>query len=193
MSDTRDVPAPTPPNSASGKPQRRMTARWRYTNQLNARASTGPRTARGKARVARNAVTHGLSVPALSDPGFAPEVVDLAHKIAQSVLGRGLDEAGHAFAWQIAETIIDLRRVRTAKRPLVAEIDADMENCDKPLKRLCRLDRYEGRAHARRKRAVHAFYEAVTGMRVPAALRQNKTHARKSQQFQVNNSKQAPR
>jgi hypothetical protein len=36
------------------------TARQVETNRANARHSTGPRTARGRARVAQNAVTHGL-------------------------------------------------------------------------------------------------------------------------------------
>jgi len=36
-------------------------------NRANARASTGPRTARGRARAARNALRHGLSLPRPSD------------------------------------------------------------------------------------------------------------------------------
>ena len=38
-------------------------ARRAFANRLNARKSTGPRTAAGKAAVARNARRHGLSVP----------------------------------------------------------------------------------------------------------------------------------
>ncbi len=85
MSDPRDVPAATP--AGSGR-KRRMIARWQYTNRLNARASTGPKTARGKARVGRNALRHGLSLPVLSDPAVAPEVAELARTIAQSVVKR---------------------------------------------------------------------------------------------------------
>jgi hypothetical protein len=150
-----------------GKPKRRMTARWQYTNRLNARASTGPRTAGGKARVARNARQHGLSVPALSEPDLAPEVVELARRIAQSVTGQSLDEARHLLACRVAETLIDLRRVRLAKLPLLARVEADLENCAKPLQRLARLDRYEGRTLSRRKHAVRTFYEAVTGIPAP--------------------------
>ena len=159
--------AGTPAGTAGGQPKRRMTARWRYTNRINARASTGPRTAAGKALVARNALRHGLSLPVPSDLGFAPEIVELAHRIEQSVFGRNLEGVRHELACRIAETLIDLRRIRLAKQPLFAAFEADLANCDKPLVRLVRLGRYEGRAQSRRRQAVRDFYEAVTGMPIP--------------------------
>lgn len=165
--------------SADARRKRRMTARWAYTNRLNARASTGPKTARDKARVARNAFRHGLSLPALSDPGFAPEVVQLARLIAQSVVGRSLDGERHELACRIAETIIDMRRIRLAKLPLVAAVEADLGNCDQPLAQLWRLQRYERRTLSRRQRAVREFYEAIAGCAAPKppsrwrAVRQN--------------------
>ncbi len=186
MSDQQHVPAATPAGSPDGKRKRRMTARWRYTNRLNARASTGPKTAGGKARVACNALRHGLSVPLLSDLGFAPEVVELARTIAQSVAGANLDGERHELACRVAEALIDLRRVRLVKRPLVAEVAADLRHCAKPLGELLRLDRYEQRALARRKRAVHAFYEGLIGLRIAKALRpkrQNKAMRGKVNDF----------
>jgi hypothetical protein len=174
MSDARDVPAATSASSADGKPKRRMSARWEYTNRLNARASTGPKTAGGKARVARNALRHGLSLPVLTDPALAPEVVELARTLAQSVAGQTLDGEPHELACRVAETLIDLRRVRLAKQPLVAALDADVKNCAKPLTQLLRLDRYERRTLSRRKRAIRAFDDAVMPLRVAKAIRQNK-------------------
>src|SRR5215831_16410165 len=44
------------------------TERQRAANRRNARSSTGPRTAAGKARVAQNAVRHGLNVAIADDP-----------------------------------------------------------------------------------------------------------------------------
>ena len=160
-----------------------MTSRWRYTARLNAQASTGPKTAAGKAAVARNALRHGLSLPVMSDPGLAPEVEQVAREIEQSVAGERLDGEHHALACEIADTMIDLRRVRLAKLPLVAAMDADIRHCAKPLRGLERLDRYERRALSRRKLAIRAFCEAVLALRVAQAGRQNKAMERKAKDF----------
>ena len=129
-------------------------------NRRNARKSTGPRTRAGKATVARNALRHGLTVPVLADPTLAREVVDLARAIEISVTGAEADAAGHDLACRIAEAMIDFRRVRLAKLPLVAALDADA--CDRTaVMQLSRLDRYEGRAFTRRNRAIRAFGAAV--------------------------------
>ena len=184
--------APPSPGAAApgGKRKRRMTARWRYTNGLNARASTGPRTVGGKARVARNALRHGLSLPVLEDPAVGPEVEELARRIGQSVVGQRLDGEHHQLACRIAETLIDLHRVRTAKRPIVAAIEADLRNCAKPLAELLRLDRYEGRALSRRKRAIRTFSVAAMPLRVAAALRQKSQN--KAMQGKAKDSNEAP-
>src|SRR2546429_2861300 len=52
-------------------------------NRRNARASTGPKTAAGKARVARNARRHGLNVPLAADPALSREVEALAQAICR--------------------------------------------------------------------------------------------------------------
>ena len=80
-------------------------------NRANARASTGPKTVPGRTRVARNAFRHGLSLPVCSDPVLSEEVETLARKIA----GPDADAISMAFARQIAEAQIDLRRVCDAR------------------------------------------------------------------------------
>jgi hypothetical protein len=73
-------------------------------NRANAQASTGPKTRRGRARAARNAYRHGLSVPLYSDPICSEEVKELAHEIA----GTDANAEIRQLACRIAEAHIDL-------------------------------------------------------------------------------------
>ena len=130
-------------------------------NRRNAARSTGPKTAAGKAVVARNARRHGLSLPVLAEPGVPREVDAFARRIAVSVAGAPVDAARHALACRIVEAMVDLRRVRIAKLPLVAALHADPANARRPLVALARLDRYERRAFSRRATAVREFDAAL--------------------------------
>src|ERR1700716_1436224 len=100
-------------------------ARRAFASRANARASTGTKTPDGKERAARNARRHGLNLPVLHDPTLTPEVEDLARKIVKSVAGADVDPGRFALACRIAEAQIDLKRVRQAKLPLVADLQAD--------------------------------------------------------------------
>ena len=90
-------------------------------NRANARASTGPQTTRGRARAARNALRHALSLPVCSIPGFSEEVEALARKIA----GPGVNAATQELARRVAEAQIDLRRVRRARHQLLTRTLAE--------------------------------------------------------------------
>jgi hypothetical protein len=79
-------------------------------NRANARASTGPKTARGRSRAARNAFRHGLTLPVCSDPALGEEVEALAREIAGPEANASFQE----LARPVAEAQIDLRRVRRA-------------------------------------------------------------------------------
>ena len=85
-------------------------------NRTNARASTGPRTAAGKARVARNALRHGLSLPVSADPRLAAEVKALA----RAITGEGANGELQQLAIRIAEAQIDLVRIRRARHRLLS-------------------------------------------------------------------------
>ena len=86
-------------------------------NRANARASTGPRTRYGRARAARNALRHGLSLPVSSDPALSEQVEALAREIA----GTGANAEVQAFARLLAEAQIQLRRVRQARHQLLTD------------------------------------------------------------------------
>jgi len=91
------------------------------TNRANARASTGPKTAEGRARSIRNARRHGLSLPVLSDPLSSQDVEELAREIA----GTSANAEIHELARRIAEAQIDLRRVRHARHAFLASAIGD--------------------------------------------------------------------
>jgi hypothetical protein len=93
------------------------SARKTRANRANAAASTGPRTARGRAHAARNALRHGLSLPVSSDPALSEEVEALAREIAGTDARAEIEE----LARRAAEAQIDLRRVRHARNLLLSD------------------------------------------------------------------------
>jgi hypothetical protein len=110
---------------------------------------TGPRTRHGKARVARNARRHGLSLPVAADAVLAPEVSALAREIA----GEAASDARRAAAARIAEAQVDLIRIRRVRLGVTEQLLAGYE----VTRELVRLDRYERRALSRRKLAIQEF------------------------------------
>ena len=85
------------------------------TNRANARASSGPKTALGKSRSARNARRHGLSIPALADPNLSPQIEELA----QQIVGANANSELLNIARTIAAAQIDLWRVKRARHLLL--------------------------------------------------------------------------
>jgi hypothetical protein len=140
--------------------------RQQRANRANAKSSTGPKTAAGKARAAQNALRHGLNVPISSDPALSP----LAQAIATSIAGADADEQMLERARRIAEAQVDLNRVRSHRRRLIAGLFDDPryanlvgghENfaavVEENATRLDAIDRYERRALSRRKSAIRRF------------------------------------
>src|SRR5215510_6906587 len=100
------------PRADTGSPARPcVNERILAANRANAARSTGPRTAAGKAAVARNALRHGLSLPVLADPALAPEVTALAGRIASP----GASGAAQAAALRIAEAQVNVLRMRRVR------------------------------------------------------------------------------
>jgi hypothetical protein len=86
-------------------------------NRANSRASTGPKTARGRVRAARNALRHALSLSIHSDPALSEEAEVLARKIAGTDVSSEIQKLAHS----IAEAQMELRRVRRARHQLFSE------------------------------------------------------------------------
>ena len=120
-----------------------MTSTRKITsNRANARSSSGPKTAKGKGRSARNALRCGLSLPVLSDPTLSQEVTVLERQIA------GADAASEIqqLARHIAEAQVDLRRVRSLRNDLISPALSDPDynsrkNWDKRLMTALRIIR----------------------------------------------------
>jgi hypothetical protein len=119
-----ESPPPARSGADTGSPARTCANRKILAaNRANAARSTGPRTAAGKAAVARNALRHGLSLPVLADPALAPEVAALATRIA----GEGAGAARHAAAVRIAEAQVDVSRVRRLRDRIIASPGAGIQ------------------------------------------------------------------
>lgn len=124
------------------------------------RHSTGPRTAKGKARSSQNALQHGLAVRLRWTGAIDRDIECLASVIA----GPNPDPCRLHFARIAAEAELELRRVRAARLSwLAATMPADLRASHlghqthvpaARLPNLPRLDRYEQRALSRRNRAL---------------------------------------
>ena len=95
-------------------------------NRANARASTGPKTTRGRSHAARNVLRHALNLPVYSDPVLSEEVEALARQI----IGTDANPEMQELARRIAEAQIDLRRVRHARHQILSQdlTDPDYES-----------------------------------------------------------------
>ena len=110
------------------------------------------------ARVARNALRHGLAVPVAA----LPEYDDALKQLMTLIVGEDADAARLEVARRVAEATVDLRRIHTAKLALMESLaaheeGAEIEAATQPAElttQLMRLDRYERRALSRRKSAV---------------------------------------
>ena len=80
-------------------------------NRENAKKSTGPKTARGKAQASRNAVRHGLEGRRASDTVASDEV----ERIAKAICNADTDPFRYQQAMMIAESKLLVARVRAAR------------------------------------------------------------------------------
>ena len=130
-------------------------------NRRNAQRSTGPRSAAGKARTARNAYQHGLSLP-ISDDQSLRDVAEL-----MDALKLEFDAAEHPeLVLRAAEGHIELQRARRlkadllnqeAKRPAATALPLEERVAEAFVRKVGKLtafDRYEARAQSKRRGAL---------------------------------------
>src|ERR1700722_7937783 len=115
-----------------GRPTGAVSERKRAANRANARRSTGPRTAAGKARVAQNAVRHGLTRPVLPDPALVAAVETCARAICGLGPEAGPDAAADPalqfklhLARRIAQAQAELAQVQRVRHDLVVRAFTD--------------------------------------------------------------------
>ena len=128
-------------------------------NRRNARRSTGPRTATGKARAKRNAWQHGLAARLPCTDAVGSDV----ERLALAIAGPDPDPCRLHFANIAANAQLELRRIHAVRLSLLAArphgstaSDAEQESPvpAATLLNLPRLDRYERRVLSRRNRAL---------------------------------------
>jgi hypothetical protein len=121
-------------------------------NRRNAKKSSGPRSADGKARSRRNALSHGLSIASRAIPAFQQDVMLLAR--ALSPAGEDIGDT----ALIAADAEIDLLRIRKYRAALIEESRGQASSPSFDLAdKLDALERYERRAFARRNKALRAL------------------------------------
>ena len=135
-------------------------------NRQNARRSTGPRTSDGKNRSRHNALRHGLVVSLMADPKLFKEV----RKLADAIAGENPDAQQFGRAVTIAETELDLRRIRLARAAIMQQMSstlsaptssgAPVANLATVASDLLKIGRYERRALSRRKMAIRLLAES---------------------------------
>jgi hypothetical protein len=148
-------------------------------NRANARRSTGPTSAAGKARAAQNARRHGLSQDVLADPALGQDVEELAQRIAHEANRPDLID----LARRVAKAQTDVQRIWQFRQERmqaavagpgaghagdghdsaptrVRGADALAEALAPLTRELKAVDRYMRRALSRRKFAVRDFAAA---------------------------------
>ena len=150
-------------------------------NRRNARRSTGPRSAAGKARARRNAFRHGLATPASLDHVAMDRIDDLVDALTRDFHS----QLEFELATVAAEAQAEIERVRQTKVTLVNRAYAHLRDEGGRLlpageraalafagktEILMACERYERRAISRRNRAMQALAKLQRELRREEAI-----------------------
>jgi zona occludens toxin (predicted ATPase) len=119
-------------------------------NRFNAKKSTGPKTRCGRARSAKNARRHGLSLSVFADLAYTAEI----ERMATEIVSRSEDRATIELARRVTEAQMDLTRIRRTRHSLLERNGGLNKISEDVFKQLIAMDRYERRAVSRRKFAM---------------------------------------
>ena len=122
-------------------------------NRRNGAKSTGPKSVAGKRRSQRNALSHGLAIPANTVPALNDDICALARIIA---LANGKDDVTVS-SLIAAEAQVDILRIGKVRSSIYDRLSrSPLQEVDhaKLSRSLASLERYERRAFSRRTRAL---------------------------------------
>jgi hypothetical protein len=166
------------------------TERQIAANRRNGQKSTGPRSAAGKKRASRSSFRHGLRAGIAFGAERAKDIEQLAREIAGASTDAIILEAARAAAqaefdiaqvrqvkvavivqmqtvdeFNVRPTSQTTRQPRTSVLPAKAEATTEREGLDemvcRALPELLKLDRYERRAAARRRRSLDTIMDRI--------------------------------
>src|SRR5882762_8385956 len=101
------------------------------SNRKNAKSSTGPKSDGGKYRSARNALSHGLAIPARNIAALQSDIESLALSIARASGENTITELSR----QAAEAQVDILRIRKVRAAIFA-IETSHDELEKKLSSL---------------------------------------------------------
>jgi len=122
-------------------------------NRENAKRSTGPKSLAGRLRSSRNALRHGLSIPAANGRPAGTQ----AYGLAELLTPVGASQLQRLAALEMAQAQAQLLRVAAVRKALLAKLDLQSPSLEQ-VRRLAALERYERRALGHRLRAARGLW-----------------------------------